>query len=136
VPCKSIADILRGMGEVPPSESQTIEIGSDSPAPIAPWLSYDIRASTARDVLERGSDDRSSWERSAQAARSWAAVAAAQRVKWRFTFSPKAAAKPRQKVERTAEQRERHRAYMRDYMREQRARQKVEASTNLQGAPS
>ena len=53
-------------------------------------------------------------------------VLAAQPVKWRFTFSPKAAAKPKPKRVRTDETR----AYMREYMRERRAREKADASTN------
>ena len=95
---------------------------ADHEPPVSPWIdSARIRAATARDVLERGSDDRSSWERSAQAARSWAIILAAQPVRRRFIFGAKA----KVKVERTIEERARHREYMREYMRESRARQKA-----------
>jgi hypothetical protein len=51
-------------------------------------------------------------------------------------FGAQARAKmARPKAPRTEEERARHREYMRAYMRESRARQKVDASTNLQGAP-
>jgi hypothetical protein len=149
MPCRSIADILRGMGEIPPSElpvctgisAEPIDTADDPPVAPArtPWIQLDrIRAANSREVrerIERGTgDDRPSWERRAEAREAWALVNAAQRVKWRFTFSPKAAAKPRPKKERTAEQRERNREQAKLAMRGLRARRKADASVNLQGA--
>jgi hypothetical protein len=93
-----------------------------------------IRAANARDVLERiergCGDDRTFEQRSADASRARASVLAAQRVKWRFTFSPRAlrpggCAKP--KAERSAEQKDYMRNYMKTYMRERRAKQKADA---------
>jgi hypothetical protein len=123
MPCRSIADVLRGMGEIPPSDT---EIVSDPLVSSAPWIRREtIEAARSRDVLdaiERGQDNRTFEQRSADATRARAAQAAAQPVKWKFIFSPKAAAKPRPKRERTAEVRE----YFREYQRRRRAEAKAE----------
>ena len=128
MPCRSIADVLRGLGEVPPPEVALVDAGGPEPsqAPGTPWLDpARIRASVAKDVLarlERGCDDRTFEQRSADATAARARTRAAQRVKWRFTFSPKAAAKSRAKKERT----DATRAYFREYQRRRRAEAKAE----------
>jgi hypothetical protein len=65
--CLSIADVLRKMGEVPPSEMSLVDEAAPAPpVPSAsPWIDANrIRASCARDVLERVDDDRSRvWRR-------------------------------------------------------------------------
>jgi hypothetical protein len=62
--CRSIADVLRSLGAVPPSdlfsaentEPQPVEIASDPPAP---WCRVEmIAAALARDVVERGESPR------------------------------------------------------------------------------
>jgi hypothetical protein len=135
MPCRSIADVLRGLGEVPPSEMALIDDGRPEPnLNVSPWIDATrIAAANACDVLERiergSGDDRPSWERRAEAREAWALVNAAQRVKWRFTFSSKAVAKPRLKPEKSAEEKARSNAYAKEYMRALRARRKAEAST-------
>ena len=131
-----MADVLQGLIEsglvsvTTEKERQPAEIVSDPAAPYAPWFDASrIAAANARDVLERlerGMDDRTFEQRSADATEARARTRAAQPVKWRFNFSSKAAAKPRPKVERTDEVR----AYFREYQRRLRARQKADASTN------
>jgi hypothetical protein len=117
VPCRSIADILRGMGEVPPSEvrsvdriaPQPIEIASDPPvSPGTLWIDRArIAAANARDVVERTMDDRSRAERRELYARTLGAV--------------------RGYGERSAEQTAKNRERMREYQRRRRA-EKAEAS--------
>ena len=112
-----IGDVLRGLE-------------ADFPAsPCVPpetWIDGSrIRASCAKDVLERREDDRSRAERREQAAKAFAAARLSRPQ--RFTFGAQAKAKsvpkPKPKVERTAEVRE----YFRQYMRERRAKQKAGA---------
>jgi hypothetical protein len=63
---------------------------------LLPWVDVKrIRASIAKDVVERVLDDRTSWEPSADATEVHARMRAATRVKWKFTLSPRAAAKPK-----------------------------------------
>ena len=128
--CRSIADVLRGLGEAPPSDMAIVEEARPEP-PVAcgePWINPNwIAASHARDVLERRDDDRSlAWRREMGA--RFAAVARLSRPP-KFKFGAQVKAKvARPKVERTAEEKARHREYMRAYMRESRARQKADAS--------
>jgi hypothetical protein len=134
MPARSIADILRRMGETPPSVSsvdeecsQPIEATSDLPVSFgSPWLDANrIRASCARDVLERRDDDRSRAERRELYARTLGAA----KLKFKFTFGAqgkaKAKAKPA-KRERTDETR----VYFREYQRRRRAREKAEQSSS------
>jgi hypothetical protein len=121
---KTIRDILQGLLEdfssgAPEESSQPIEIVSDPPASSAPWFDANrIRASCARDVLERVDDDRSSIWRREIGARS-AAIARALRPKPKFKFGAQGKAKTaRPKRARTDETR----AYFREYMRARRAR--------------
>jgi hypothetical protein len=127
VPCKSIADILRGFGEVPPSETAIVEDARPEP-PVAcggPWVQPDrIRASTSRDVrerIERGMDDRSYAQRSALGSHFVAVVRAVRKAK--RMVKAKSPQKPVRKRERTAETR----AYFREYQRKLRAKQKAES---------
>jgi hypothetical protein len=128
---RTIADILAGLQAsfptplATPTEAELLEAGRPEPGlSVWPWIDANrVRASCAHDVLEaieRGRDDRSAAERSAQATRAHAAVVAACRVRPRFTFGA-----PR-KVEPAHPKRD-MRDYMRAYMRERRARQKVES---------
>jgi hypothetical protein len=126
MPSKSIADILRGLGEVPPSETVLVEEARSEP-PLArggPWVQPDrIRASTSRDVqerLERGMDDRSYAMKSALGSH-FASVARAVH-KTKRIVKPKAAPKPKVKKERTPELKE----YYRNYGRVWRAQKKAE----------
>jgi hypothetical protein len=128
--CHSIADILRGLGEVPPSEvrstdriePQPIEIVTDPPMSLAtPWIDPDrIRASIAKDVVERNNDDRSYAVKSALGSHFVAVVRAVHKTK--RIVKPKAAPKPKVKKERTPELKE----YYRNYGRMWRARRKAE----------
>jgi hypothetical protein len=116
--CRSIADILRGMGEVPPSDMETAGDGPPAPS-VSPWLDpARIRAATARDVLERlerGVDDRTLEERRADGAKGLAVARLSRPPVFKFGAQAKSV---RWKVERTAEVKE----YYRTYMRERRAR--------------
>ena|ERR1700727_952265 len=116
--CKSIADILRGIGEIPPSEKETVSGPPVPPAPpVSPWLDpARIRASTARDVLERGNDDRSRAERRAQSSEALAVARLSRPPKFNF------GAKAKVKAVRPARPKADMRDYMRNYMRERRAR--------------
>ena len=109
---RTMADILQGLIEsgldsvATEKHPQPIVLVSDPPvSSCAPWVDFSrVRASTAHDVLERQErswDDRTFEQRSADATRARAVQVAAQRVKWRFTFSSKAAAKP--KAEKSTE---------------------------------
>ena len=121
---RTIADILRGMGEAPPSDMVAVDDGPPEP-PVAFWIDpARIRASTARDVRERVNDDRSlAWRREI-GARS-AAIGRALRPKPRYTFgAPVKSIRP--KTERTVEQKAAAREYAKHYMRERRAREKAE----------
>jgi hypothetical protein len=85
---------------------------------VSSWIDASrIRASCARDVIERVNDDRSRAERREQAAKAFAAAKLSRPPRFTFGAQVKAKAK-RPKVERTAETR----AYFREYMRERRAR--------------
>jgi hypothetical protein len=84
-----------------------------------------------RERLERGWDDRTFAERSANGSRALAVARLLRPPVFRFGAQVKAK-RSRPKVERTEEVQE----YYRQYMRERRARQKADASTNLRGAPS
>jgi hypothetical protein len=57
---RTIADILRRLGEVPPSDMEIV-----SGPPVSPWLDVrKIAAANARDVVRRRDDDRSlAWRR-------------------------------------------------------------------------
>jgi len=119
MPCKSIADVLRGLGEIPPSD---MALGKDAvPEALVPrWIDpARIRASTARDVLERVDDDRSRAERREQASQAFAAARLSRGPKYNFAFGSRTKAKKvRPKVERTPEVRE----YFRQYMQRRRQR--------------
>jgi hypothetical protein len=122
MPCRSIADVLRRLGEIPPSDMTLVADGLPEP-PVAPerWLGVArISAARARDVVERRDDDRSRAERRELYARTLGAAKLARPPVFRFGAQVKAKSKsaPRPKRERTEETR----AYFRDYMRERRAR--------------
>ena len=130
--CRSIADILRGLGEVPPSELAPIEVADDPPVPFGtPWVDADrIRVSLAKDFLERTDDDRSKAQRREQS--GWQALLAAKRLSPnRFTFGAQAKAKsePKPKVKAKKERTPELRAYFREYGRMWRAKKKAEAQT-------
>lgn len=134
-----MAGVLRGLGEVPPSDMACVEDARpEPPVPLcAPWIDpAGICASCAKDVIERVSDDRSRAERRELYDRTLGAARLARAPK--FNFSTKVKAKVmRPRAERTAEERERHREYMRTYMRESRACQKArDALVNSQPAPT
>jgi hypothetical protein len=146
----TIAAILRGMSVTPPSDMSR-EIARHKPSeqkddaeltaldfksgkgpeqnlppvsPRSPWLSYDIRASTSRDVLaaiERGRDPRSFAQRQADGAKSQAVQKARPPV---FTFS---ASGKRGWGERSAGQTLRDREAVRLRAQAKRARKKAEA---------
>ena len=113
--CRSIADILRRMGETPPpdkslfstqnKEPQPTEIATDPPVPPGtPWIdSSKIEASRARDILERTNDDRSLALRREQGAKALAVARLSRRPKFNFgaKAKPKSAPKPKAKRERT-----------------------------------
>jgi hypothetical protein len=144
--CKSIADILRSLGETPPlgvdiprprkthsvpmdmgsaepKRSQPIEIASDPPVPL--WLDVTkIAAANSRDVregLERGMDDRTFEQRSADGSRGNAVARLSRPPVFKFGAQAKVKAK-RPKRERTEATRE----YFREYQRRLRARKAEE----------
>jgi hypothetical protein len=121
--CRSIADVLRGLGEIPPSEMAIVNDGlPEPPVPSGRWLDCSkVAASTARDVVERVMDDRSRAERRAQSSEALAVARLARPPKFRFGALAKTGPKRTRKVERTAEVKE----YYRQYMRERRAAQRV-----------
>ena len=109
MPCRSIADILRGMGETPPSERESV-----SDPPVSSWVDpARIQASTAQDVLWRRDDDRSRAERSEQSAAAVVATRVTRKFRYKFGAQTKARAN-RPKLERTPEVKE----YFRQYQRE------------------
>ena len=132
----TIADILRGLGEIPPSDVALVEEARpESPVPLAtPWVKREkIAAANARDVVERNNDDRSYAMKSALGSHFAAVVRAVHKTK--RIVKPKAAPKPKVKKERTPELRE----YFREYQRKLRAKRKAEAfasppQTNLTAA--
>jgi hypothetical protein len=118
---RTIRDILRGLlgdgsdSGTPEKRSQPIEIVSDPPVPpVSAWLDANrIRASIAKDVVERRDDDRSRAERREFYARTLGAAKLARPPVFSFGAKAKVKSAPRPKVERTAEVREYHREYMR-----------------------
>ena len=126
MPYRSIADILRGLGEVSPSDVALADDACPEP-PVSPWVDVTkIAASNARDVLERNADDRSRAERRELYARTLGAAKLSRSPVFRFDVQAKV--KKARKVERSAAVKE----YHREYMRERRARLKADSSTNLQ----
>ena len=146
MPCKSIADILRWLGRGParrkptakPTLSPELEVSAatdgqikeskiaervDPPVSFGPplWIDPDrIRASIARDVVERNNDDRTYAMKSALGSHFAAVVRAVHKTK--RIVKPKAPPKPKAKKERTPELKE----YFRNYGRTWRARKKAE----------
>jgi hypothetical protein len=106
------------MGVPAPSEMALVKDAAPE-APVPRWIDPGrIRASTARDVLERVDDDRSRAERREQASQAFAAARLSRGPRLKFTFGAKAKTKAKRKVERTPEVRE----YFRQYMQRRRAR--------------
>ena len=98
-----------------------IRDSAECPPSFTPWIDADrIRASCARDVLERVLDDRTFWRRSEQGSCSLAAARLSRSAKFNFGAKAKRVARP--KVERTDEVR----AYFREYQRRRRAEAKAE----------
>ncbi len=113
------------MREVPPELGDRVWYVGDVPS-VPPWVDANrIRASLARDVIERR-DQRTYAERQADAMKSRATLIATLGYTPKFTFSTKPkVAKPRPKKERTDETR----AYFREYQRRLRAKAKAEAAS-------
>ena len=128
---RTMADVLAGLiesGLLPDrsgKEPQAVDAASDPPVSLGtPWIDPNrIRASSARDVVERNNDDRSRAWRREMGARFAAVVRLSRPAKFRFGAQVKAKA-ARLKPERTPEVRE----YFRLYMHERRAREKTDAS--------
>lgn len=110
-----------------PAPSEVVEPVAEPLSPgCEPWLRPErIRASCARDVIERHDDDRSREWRRRQYEATLGAIKPASRPKFNFGAQKKAASLPksRAKKERTPELRE----YFRNYGRAWRARKKAEA---------
>jgi hypothetical protein len=92
MPCKSIADVLRGLGEIPPSERALIKDAVPEP-PVSRWVDpARIAVANSRDFrerLERGTDDRPIEERRAHASRAHACAVAKLPRGPRYTFGAK-----------------------------------------------
>lgn len=72
MPCRSIADVLRGLGEVPPSDMALVDAAPEPPVSFGtPWLDVTkiavVYSRDFRERLERGCDDRTFEQRSADA---------------------------------------------------------------------